>query len=643
MKKAQFVSFVIGMLTIALQPAMAAPSQVESDGETSSATLTEAKGNVYKRGFVDWSRQQWGDPQSAKVGDVLQEGMQVGTGEKSWAQIAWHYVTCRAWANSVYAIAPHQRLVYLTNGEMLFHLSKNRKDKDDFCVWTNLLQARIRGTTVVVQTTADSSRISVLEGTVDVLNKLDHSVVRIKPGVVYTVHAKPGAIINDDSAPPKPGAANGTSDPHTANSNSLPGASNMEERNIAATPGTLSNTINSSTGTPSAVTAATLPVGNSASQATSLSELTNIASSRQGEIPLFDDSRSTTSLFVADVDALLAHPLVKDFESVLSSAPLVEGVLNALPGVFHGGASQEGTTNLLSLVSFPGRSELQSAVEVLRAPTRVSYNIGPQVGTREADALISITPVTAALFPPQGLIGTAISHDLSHFTQTLAGGQLHFLQSGHRIVSLSDPILRLPAPDLVTSPQLPGGISLPGATSVTGDGITIAGRVLVSPTFGNLGIVGGAPILPGASGQATQSTLNSILAGRTIGSTGSGAGGVGTFGGLGGVVGGVPGTGTGVLGGVGGLVGGVGTTLGGTVSGLGNTVGGVVTGLGGTVSGLGNTLGGTLGGTVSGLGGTVSGLGGTLGGTVGGLGGTLGGALGGHGGGLGGLLGGGHH
>ncbi|HEY9753929.1 MAG TPA: hypothetical protein V6C97_02080, partial [Oculatellaceae cyanobacterium] len=76
---------------------------VPSDGTTTAALLTEAKGTVYKRGFIDWSKEKWGDPSPAKVGDVLEEGMQVGTGDKSWAQIAWQYVTCRAWANSVYA------------------------------------------------------------------------------------------------------------------------------------------------------------------------------------------------------------------------------------------------------------------------------------------------------------------------------------------------------------------------------------------------------------------------------------------------------------------------------------------------------------------------------------------------------------
>jgi hypothetical protein len=167
----------------------------------STALLTEAHGNVFKRDFTDWTRETMSDPIPAAVGDTLHEGMQVGTGDKSWAQLKWRNMCARAWANSVYAIAPNQRLVYLVGGEMLYQLDKNRKDKSNYFVWTNLLQARIRGTTVLFQATKEKSRITVLEGTVEVFNKVDRSVVTLTPGVVYEVAMKKGAETPAGTAP----------------------------------------------------------------------------------------------------------------------------------------------------------------------------------------------------------------------------------------------------------------------------------------------------------------------------------------------------------------------------------------------------------------------------------------------------------
>ncbi|MBS1957641.1 MAG: FecR domain-containing protein [Cyanobacteria bacterium SZAS-4] len=165
----------------------AAPPPVDA---ISTAQVTEAKGDIFKRGFIDWNREVWGEPSQAQVGDKLEEGMQLGTGEKSWAQLSWRHITTRAWEKSVYAIAPNQRLVYLIGGELLFQLDKNRKDKREYYVWTNLLQARIRGTTVMVQSTGTNSKISVLEGSIDVENRSDHSIVHLKPGVVMEVQSK---------------------------------------------------------------------------------------------------------------------------------------------------------------------------------------------------------------------------------------------------------------------------------------------------------------------------------------------------------------------------------------------------------------------------------------------------------------------
>lgn len=149
------------------------------------AVLTEAHNRVYKRDFVDWSKEIWGDPLPAKKGEMLREGMQVGTANKSWAEISWPNVTTRAWENSVVAISPGKRLVYLLNGEMLFQLDKNRKDKSDTVIWTRVLQLRLHGTSVLVQAMTDFTRVAVLEGEIDVTNRYDNSVISLKPGAVY--------------------------------------------------------------------------------------------------------------------------------------------------------------------------------------------------------------------------------------------------------------------------------------------------------------------------------------------------------------------------------------------------------------------------------------------------------------------------
>lgn len=156
--------------------------------DSNNAILTDAHNTVFKRDFIDWDREKWGDPQPAKVGDLLKEGMQVGTGNQSWAQISWPRVQTRTWENSVVSIAPNKKIVYLRDGEMLFQRdNKDHQDQFTYVIWTKVLQVRVRGTTLLVQATPDYSRVSVLEGDVDVVNRLDNSVVNIKPGVVYEV------------------------------------------------------------------------------------------------------------------------------------------------------------------------------------------------------------------------------------------------------------------------------------------------------------------------------------------------------------------------------------------------------------------------------------------------------------------------
>jgi hypothetical protein len=179
---------LIFSITLAGDFILVCPAKAASPAaEVATAKLTEAHGNIFKRGFIDWTKETWADPEPAIIGDALHEGMQIGTGDKSWAQVTWPNVTTRAWSNTVFAIAPNQKLVYLIGGEMLFNLKKERKDKSAYLIWTKTLQARIRGTTVLVQALPTSSKITVLEGTIDVMNRIDHSLVRLTPGCVLEI------------------------------------------------------------------------------------------------------------------------------------------------------------------------------------------------------------------------------------------------------------------------------------------------------------------------------------------------------------------------------------------------------------------------------------------------------------------------
>ncbi len=259
-------------LAILLLAALPCPF-ARSAGET-DIRLTEVRGTVFKRGFVDWAREQWSDPAPAKQGDQLYEGMQIGTGAKSSAQVTWPNVTTRAWANSIYAIAPNQRLVFLLGGEMLYQLDKKRKGKADYFVWTKLIQARMRGTTVLFQNSGDTTRITVLEGCADILNRLDKSIIRIKPGVVIEVQEK-SSLSKLASV-----LSSGTS---LAPSNSTMSLQHIV-KNVAA-------------------------------------------------VKVFDTNASTTSILVADTSALLSHPLVVSLATPLVSLPLVQKSLGDLPNL----------------------------------------------------------------------------------------------------------------------------------------------------------------------------------------------------------------------------------------------------------------------------------------------------------------------
>jgi hypothetical protein len=185
----------------------------QSSDEVAAATLTEAKGTVLKSDAPGVEVVSASKP--ARVGDRLREGMQIATAEKSYAQLKWPDVVARAWANSIYTLAPNQRLVYLHSGQMIFCLDKHRKDKREYVLWSNLLQARVRGTTVFFQTDGKRAQIAVLEGTIDVVSRKDRSVIRLTPGVVYEVTDKSagGAPANEQGNAATPDLVSATAGP----------------------------------------------------------------------------------------------------------------------------------------------------------------------------------------------------------------------------------------------------------------------------------------------------------------------------------------------------------------------------------------------------------------------------------------------
>jgi hypothetical protein len=241
-------------------------------GQDITATLTAKHGNVFKRAFRDWNREQWGEPETADVSDQLREGMQLGTGNESWAEVTWPNVKTRAWANTVFAVAPNKRLVYLTGGEMLFRLDKNRKDKDDYYIWTKVLQARIRGTTVLVQAKGPVTRFTVMEGTVEITNRLDKSRAILKPGAVYEIKGY-----------------------------NLPQSNDTYKPTPLATPKDFDNSIQ------------------------------DITYDAKNYLPLYQDKFAITNLFAANSNALTSHPLLT-VNGTIDSMSLIQEQQKDLPG-----------------------------------------------------------------------------------------------------------------------------------------------------------------------------------------------------------------------------------------------------------------------------------------------------------------------
>ncbi|MBX9570284.1 MAG: FecR domain-containing protein [Candidatus Obscuribacterales bacterium] len=543
-KKLAFSGILILSQILSIAPAIAE--------EFNTATLVEARGDVFKRGFIDWNREQWEDPSPAKKGDRLQEGMQLGTGDKSWAQLSWRNVTARAWANSIYAVAPNQRLVYLLGGEMLYHLDKHRKDKSPYYVWTKLVQARVRGTTILFQNTENSTRVTVLEGCVDVLNRTDRSVVRITPGVVYEV--------KDLSAGSKAGANSG--------------ALGAVSTNVAST-------------------------------------VSNVALAAK-PVTLFQTQKTVTSIYALNPTSALSHPLLTGFQSPLSSLPLVQNTLTPLISKVDsliGGLLNGEKLNGAQILSVPRSIAYEIgplAGTAFNVPREALGFFPPSgiIGSKPPELNDVVAPfvqprLLSRLMPSSSLIAKS-SSDIKgkgSILPTELIGSIGSSSSGKTLIgSVSDtekiPLQILPD-GTVVNPNQNNILNLNALSKASGNALNflpIGGSALLpnggNANFGNIGSVGMLSTFVGSAGGS---------------SVYSAAGSATTSGGLAGTIGGV----TGAVGGtVGGLIGG--GTSGGSGGGLLGGVGGVG-GVGGALGGLGGGLGGGGGGLLGGGGGGLFG------------------------------------
>lgn len=384
------------------------------------ATITESHGTVYKRGFVDWKKAGWTDPEPAKLGDALSEGMQIGTKADSWAQVSWPNVIARAWENSVFAVAPNKRLVYLCQGEMLLRLDKHRKDKNNYYIWTKTMQARIHGTTVLVRATPEISEISVLEGSVVLLNRINHSTINLTPGVVFQINNHTGQAV----FPPNNGgtAQPSTSPAITPSSQSAPQAPQGTGHPAGAPAPDQSNTASPSPALP--------PSGKDTGQL----HLMDISSVHK-PIELFKTEAETSSVNHVSSEKILSHPLVSKFENKLDSVPLIEDAMSKLPPecrtvgapiatsngastsiADHSNVSNTSSAASIQATNSTGDSSHQAAstanahslqatgFQITQVPTNSKYEIG-------SDALqqLSLPPGCLREFPPSGLIAAGTS------------------------------------------------------------------------------------------------------------------------------------------------------------------------------------------------------------------------------------------
>lgn len=355
MRTENVLSTLLTLLMVAVTPAIAQSTSAPAD----CGRLTEVKGHVFKRGFKDENKEVWCDPVNAQVGDLVSDGMQVGTGEKSWTQCTWKHVTARAWENSVYMISPKQKLVYLVGGELLFNLDKHRSDKTPYSIWTKYLHATVRGTTLLVQSTENGSKVSVLEGTVDVLNRLDNSVVTLTPGVVYEVTAKDKPTSSsevDKTSFKSPGI---TDSAYIASQ--LTGNEQLGLRGtLEAFAGKIDLTSNN-----------TIDLG-----------IVNV-----NPVVLFDSLTSTTIATLTSVNQVLIHPLLSEvFDSPLASLPLIKSEMPLVKA---------------DVVTHPalGVNEIFKGISVQQVPILTSYSIGSDLLPRMKDREVAFQH-----WAPSGLV-----------------------------------------------------------------------------------------------------------------------------------------------------------------------------------------------------------------------------------------------
>lgn len=464
------------------------------NSDPSTARVTEAKGTVYRRGFVDSNKEIWGNPEPAAKGDSLHEGMQLGTGTKSWAQLTWEHCKTRAWSNSVFAVAPNQRLVYVVGGEVLFQLDKKRPNKQEYMIWTNLLQARVKGTTVLVQSTPDNSKISVLEGTIDVVNRIDKSVMTLKPGVVYEIQAKdrsPSSPLSGNSLNPSwvSQIATGGSIANSVGltNSTLNTAKNSTVGNVTgAVADTVVNVVENTVGNvvelgtktiaqTGAVVDKTLGTVDGLVGGTGLFTAfkpgefaTELLGTGMKKVEVFETLHSTTSLYQLGASRVLESSILNNFESVLPSASLIQGALGDLP---------------------TGDRLFSSRTQIVRLPVMEAYAIGQTIGKT-----LNLPTSSLVLWPPSKVIGA----------QPTLSSTLQGVGSPLEIVSNiplgRDGRIQIPFSDVTLGPQLPGGGNIPGGNNLTAivaqaDTINVLGTA--SALTGRLGITGPGGLLNG--------------------------------------------------------------------------------------------------------------------------------------------------
>ncbi|GEM_PF-1561877 len=455
------VSFLVSGSAGWANPASSAHAAADSSG-----ILTEVKGNVYTRGFTDESKQLWGNPLPANKGDAVVDGMQVGTGDDSWTQCTFKHVTARAWENSVYMVSPKQKLVYLVGGELLFNLDKHRPDKSSYSVWTKYLHATVRGTTLLVQSTSDGSRISVLEGTIDVTNRVDQSVVTLTPGSVYEVKAKDEA--KKTSVLP---ADYGVTDSAFISMSRTA----QEDLGLAGTLNAFGGKVDLTASQPIDITLPSLD-----------------------PIVLFDSLSTTVLGELTSLQQVLNHPLLSSFETPLASLPLIQQEMPALKSPMH-------------LTQLQNATSLFKSLEVRQVPLTREYNIGSDTLGKLKDRQVAIQhwAPTGVVSWSRDAVGGPLS-SINDNTSSLAGrGVVSSMSALNSVLGNRGGVVPVSLTGITSG--LTGNLVRPGGANFSVSSIANQGGVRGSVGGGGGG--GGSTSVPGGLG----GTLGGILNGGGLG------------------------------------------------------------------------------------------------------------------------------